>query len=587
MNFFSISVGFSTLLVAFSSIFSRRKKEEKSIKDKPEELKPKPVRSPGTGRQTLLFDDLSLYPRRTSSAASPQPAMSSTGISSEFEVMNFFDRDIEAISAETDPRIEFDFLLGKVLNIAKEVLFAHTVVFAWANFDKHRMVIEAKSTNAANFTPNKRFPMESDLVSQIAASGKPQIVSRIEPTNERDLIAYYSEKEYVKSFVGAPVFFGQRLVGVLAADSKAEDAFGIETLSLLAHFTKLLSVLIKSYTDKYDLQLESRGFAAIARMHERLVAPVTPAVVAEMFIDEALSLTDAERVSVTLFDDDRQAWRVIRAKHRGSQTDAIENLEVDLNASVVGESIRTNTPRLVRDISAVQVIRYSKGEPPLPAGSFLVVPLTSLQRGYGAIALESTTPHGLNARDEHLFSRLAGVVANVLEVLVLSDVIREFVVVDDLTGTYNKRAFLERAKEEFLRAADQGVEFSVLLLAVDNMKELVDRYGAGGFDQILVNVSQIIRASGRPYDVVGRYDYNRLGIVLSGMSANDAYLWSEKLRKAVASHVISIGDKTFSVTISVGICGATVHATVDEILLNASQVLHKSMESGGNTVRVF
>ena len=59
-------------------------------------------------------------------------------------------------------------------------------------------------------------------------------------------------------------------VGTIVADSKAEDAFGQETLELLGRFTKLVSALIKSYTDKYDLLLDSELLSSIRRMQDRI-----------------------------------------------------------------------------------------------------------------------------------------------------------------------------------------------------------------------------------------------------------------------------------------------------------------------------
>jgi len=590
----------AALVAVVASIFSRHRKGGETPRREREKERER-EKGEASRQQPLVFDDLSserqrpqgaieIPPRRplstpplkvTAKPSAPPPAQT------EFEVTNFFDHEAEALSAETDPRVEFDYLLGKVLAVVKEVLFAHSAVYAWANFEKRRMVIETKSTVASNFTSQRRFPMESDLMSQIAAGGKPQVVSCIEPANEKDLIPYYGSLAFVKSFVGVPVFFGQRVVGVLAADSKAEDAFGVETLSLLSLFTRLLSALIKSYTEKYDLQLESRGFAVLARMQDRLVGPVTPVGVAELLIDEALALVDAERAGVIMFDEDRRKWRVVRAKRRGAQTDSVENCDVALDSSIAGEAIRENVSKLVTDFAAAGKVRYSRGEPAMKDGSILVVPMTSLQHGFGALTLETGTRQGLNERDEKLLRQLAGEAANVLEIISLTKIVRDFVAIDDLTGLLNGDAFATRLKEELLRSRDLKTNFAVVVAAVDKREELLERHGTDGFDRILLNVSEILRSVVRPYDVVGRFETNRFGVGLSGMSANDAYLWAEKLRKYIASHVITLDEKNLSVTVSAGVCGAVPAAGAEELVTNASQVLEKAMEAGGNGIRVF
>ena len=69
--------------------------------------------------------------------------------------------------------------------------------------------------------------------------------------------------------------------------------------------------------------------------------------------------------------------------------------------------------------------------------------------------------------------------------------------------------------------------------------------------------------------------------------SKDAYLWAEKLRSAIGSSVVTFEQKSFSASVTVGICGATEGMSVDECVSNAGQVLEKAKEDGGNIVRVF
>jgi diguanylate cyclase (GGDEF)-like protein len=100
-------------------------------------------------------------------------------------------------------------------------------------------------------------------------------------------------------------------------------------------------------------------------------------------------------------------------------------------------------------------------------------------------------------------------------------------------------------------------------------------------------LAKAIRLSVRKYDIVGRLDFNRFGLTLLNTTANEAYLWAEKIRKNVAVHVITLEDKSFSITISVGVCGALEGMRREELIANAVTVLHKASEAGGNAVRVF
>ena len=76
-------------------------------------------------------------------------------------------------------------------------------------------------------------------------------------------------------------------------------------------------------------------------------------------------------------------------------------------------------------------------------------------------------------------------------------------------------------------------------------------------------------------------------VLLAGTTSSDAYLWAEKIRKNIAGQVITIGEKSFSVTISAGVSGVLEGMRNPELVGNTVAVLNRATEAGGNTVRVF
>lgn len=177
--------------------------------------------------------------------------------------------------------------------------------------------------------------------------------------------------------------------------------------------------------------------------------------------------------------------------------------------------------------------------------------------------------------------------AKALEVLYMNDIIKEYVIIDDITGVYSRKFFLQRVDEEMKRSDDSGMELSLLLVSVDHAHEIVQRFGQDGFDRVMNSLAKAIRGSIRQYDFVGRLETNRFGIILTNTAANDAYLWSEKIRKTVSGHIIELDGKSFSMTISVGVAGVLEGLGRDELMENAVTVLHKASTAGGNAVRVY
>jgi len=587
------------------------------VEDAPAKLSHVPEE--GSEMKRLVFDDFQLHPRVIPVAEQPHeevlqesprhgtaPPKRSGGVVKKsaprrFQVSDFFDvdselfRDIAAEGNQSELRNEFDYVLNKILAAVKDVIFAHTVAYFWANHEKQQMICEAHISDSAELLSSQRFSIGHDVVSQIAVHGKPELITHVNPTSEKELLRYYERVEFVKSFVGVPVFYpaykNAQLtsvpVGVLIADSTMEDAFGQETISLLGQFTKLISALIKTSTDKYDLLLDAELLNSIRRLQERIRSNFSVQTITQTVAEEAAKLLNWNFLSVVLYDDVKRGWAVKNVVSRIPEGYIAPEQLIDGEESIVGQTIKKNVHQVVQNIENQQLPRYYRGEKLVNSGSFVSVPISSLNKCYGALNVESRDPFNFSRKDIEILYRLAENAASALEILYLNEMIKEYVVIDGATNSYAKKFFIKKLQEELRRADDYGTELSLVLMSVDHSNKIMDRYGPEEFEAILADIVRILKAAIRPYDAVGRYDYNRLAVLLVNTAANDAYIWAEKMRKAIASHIMTIDGRSFSVTASIGVCGALEGMQQDEIINHATTVLLKGMESGGNAVRVY
>lgn len=217
----------------------------------------------------------------------------------------------------------------------------------------------------------------------------------------------------------------------------------------------------------------------------------------------------------------------------------------------------------------------------------MILPVNSLSRCYGALVVESKDARAYSEADVRVIQKLVDSASWGLEVLSLNDVVNNYVLIDETTGVATRKYFMERVHEEVQRANDFDEDVTLVMISIDGVNEHLSRYGKEGFDFVLQNVGRMLRAAIRPYDLVGRFDFNRFAVLLVNTAANDAYLWAEKFRKNIASNVMNVDQKTFSVTVSVGVCGAVSDISDLELMEHAGHVLAKAVEAGGNMVRVY
>lgn len=508
-----------------------------------------------------------------------------------FDLSAFIETPGSGERAEEGPRAEFNTLIQRVLSVVKDVHFAHSVALFWINREKQQLVLEGFVTDSTKFMTHRRLPVGTDAISQIAANGKPQIINYIDAHGQDDMLPYYETTDAVKTFIGVPILLGgiqsHDPVAVLALDCVEADAYGNETITSLAQVAKLISTLIRSYTSKYDLLLDSEVLRSISRIREQLSIDFSAHSITRSLAEESSRLVPWDYIAVVLFDDSKKSWVIHNLLNRMNDPYVPLMSELDTQQSMVTGVIQSSVPRIVDDLSQVTVPRYYQAERCDSKGAMVIIPLNSLNRCYGALVIESKDPKTYSDADVKLIQKLTETSSWALEILSLTEVMNNYVSLDETTGVSTRKSFMSRLHEEVQRANDFSHDLSLVMISIDRMDEHITRYGREAFDFILQNIGRMVKVSIRPYDVIGRFDFNCFVILLVNTTSNEASLWAEKIRKNVASNIINIDNKSFSVTISVGVAGAVEEASDVDLLENTDRVLRKAIEAGGNIVRVY
>jgi diguanylate cyclase (GGDEF)-like protein len=156
-------------------------------------------------------------------------------------------------------------------------------------------------------------------------------------------------------------------------------------------------------------------------------------------------------------------------------------------------------------------------------------------------------------------------------------------ITDPLTGLYNrlkiKELFLKerqclRHKREFL---------SLILMDLDNFKEVNDRYGHNTGDRYLKVLAAQLKTDLRPDDIIGRWGGEEFIILLPGASLADAKRVAEHLKQKISEiECPIIGLRTASF----GVAEVSANDTLENIVQRADEALLSAKEHGKNRVEV-
>ncbi len=153
---------------------------------------------------------------------------------------------------------------------------------------------------------------------------------------------------------------------------------------------------------------------------------------------------------------------------------------------------------------------------------------------------------------------------------------------DVLTGTLNRRRFLEIGDAEFARSERYGYPCSVAMLDIDHFKNINDTYGHDVGDIALIETVKTIEGYLRTEDVLGRLGGEEFGILLPHTAIDDAVIVMERVREAIADIRINTDKAEFMFTASIGIAALAPEDTIGEALALADKALYEAKNSGRN-----
>jgi diguanylate cyclase (GGDEF)-like protein len=155
--------------------------------------------------------------------------------------------------------------------------------------------------------------------------------------------------------------------------------------------------------------------------------------------------------------------------------------------------------------------------------------------------------------------------------------------VDPLTGLFTRTFFFAAVDREIARSARSGRGFCLLMMDLDELKAINDRYGHFVGDRVLRGAGEVIRAGVRRIDTAARYGGDEFVVLLPETEATGAYVLAEKIRLGAAD--LNLPGVAARTSLSVGVVSYPDDGrTSDELMISADQAMYASKRGGKNRV---
>lgn len=156
---------------------------------------------------------------------------------------------------------------------------------------------------------------------------------------------------------------------------------------------------------------------------------------------------------------------------------------------------------------------------------------------------------------------------------------------DELTQVANRRVLIERIENEVDRSERYGGELSLLILDIDDFKDVNDRFGHLLGDEVLRTLASLLEETSREPDVVGRYGGEEFGVVLPQTGLDEGVALAERVIERVRDEQFERNGETLSITCSVGVAELSEsESNGEELLRRADDALYRAKKRGRDRV---
>ncbi len=158
---------------------------------------------------------------------------------------------------------------------------------------------------------------------------------------------------------------------------------------------------------------------------------------------------------------------------------------------------------------------------------------------------------------------------------------------DPLTGLKNRRRFAEDLRTELARGQRDRVSGALLMLDLDNFKQVNDSLGHPIGDRVIEEIAGVLQGRMRETDVLARLGGDEFAIVLPRCDATEAQGVAEEIATGIREHVPhKKGVPPITVSIGIAMFGAGSKADLESVMADADAAMYVAKAAGRDAVRL-
>lgn len=332
---------------------------------------------------------------------------------------------------------------------------------------------------------------------------------------------------------------------------------------------------------RYTKQLE-----ALFNIGATVSQTLNPEELLDSVLDTVLMVMGVEVGGIFLLD--KQTNKLLLKTHRGMSPEFARRVQVvSIGDGFIGKVAKLGKPILAEDVSADSKLSWMRkmGD---GIQSFAAVPIMAKEKILAVMGVGSGKHREFPDWEMQMLDTIANQIGMAIENAQLYEHALELAFTDGLTGLYNRRYIMEQIEREFIRAQRSKAPLSLIMVDLDELKAINDRFGHHEGDGFLKEVARIVKVNTRASDVAARWGGDEFMLLAPGTDSRSASKIAERIRAQVERYKIKLEGEEVGITVSAGIVSYPAHASVvEELLKKADEAMYNAKRGGKNQSSVF
>ncbi len=334
-----------------------------------------------------------------------------------------------------------------------------------------------------------------------------------------------------------------------------------ELAGLASEFNKMSDRLTAQMQELRRQQVEVDRY--VRRIGEAFASGLDRQALLKIVVETALSASNAEYGTIAVSGRDGAEVEA------GEPSGSIRDLTAAAEADALGEDDIVS--RQKDGVHALASPLRQISEPTVNVGV-----MTVARRG-----------EGFGPAEREVFLYLAGQVSSSIENIALHNRVSEQAMTDALTGLSNNRRFRELLAKEADRAERFGHEMSLIMLDIDDFKQVNDTYGHLQGDKVLRMVARVLQLESRGVDEPARYGGEEFAVALPETGLEGALDLAERVRVRIESEQVPRAGDAGAVSVTASVGAVSMHGSADgaeALIAAADAALYEAKRAGKNRV---